>query len=278
MERQPGYAQIAHHDQKRTIEITADVVEGVTNSREVNELLQDRFAGIEQRYPGYALDFAGEFEDTQESMASLVSAFGISIVVIYVILGGLFQSFVQPFIVMFAVPFAFIGVVIGFFVMGQPMGMFSTIGIIALSGIVVNDSLVLINFINRERAAGVDRDQALLRSGVVRLRPILLTSITTIAGLLPMSLGLFGADRVLQPMALAIAWGLLFATGLTLVVIPCVYRIFDDVSMKLRGPPLSGPPEAEMEDGEEIAATPHLVPDEATAARAGLPAPSLGAR
>jgi multidrug efflux pump subunit AcrB len=282
MERQPGYAQIGHHDQKRTIQVSADVVEGTTNSREVNELLVERFADLEQRYPGYAIDLGGEYEDTQESMASLVSAFGISIVVIYVILGGLFSSFVQPIIVMFAVPFAFIGVVVGFFVMGQPMGMFSTIGIIALSGIVVNDSLVLIDFINRERAAGTERDEALLQSGVVRLRPILLTSITTVAGLLPMSLGLFGTDRFLQPMALAIAWGLIFSTVLTLVVIPCVYRIFDDISMKIRGKPLHGGQEREEPAG---VARPHRTRpdterdgDEATAARVGLPSRTIEAR
>jgi len=252
MERRPGYSQIFHYDQKRTIEVTADVVEDVTNSRKVNELLKQHFADLERRYPGYAIDLGGEFEDTQESMASLVSAFGVAIVIIYVILGGLFQSFIQPVIVMFAVPFAFIGVIVGFFVMGMPMGMFSTIGIIALCGIVVNDSLVLIDFINRERAAGTERDQALLRSGAVRLRPILLTSITTVAGLLPMSLGLFGGDRFLQPMALAIAWGLMFSTVLTLVVIPCVYRIFDDLSMLVTKRPLGMSREAETRQAATV--------------------------
>jgi multidrug efflux pump subunit AcrB len=239
MVRQPGYSQITHHNQKRMIQVTADVVEGVTNSRRVNEALMAEFADIPERYPGYTLDLGGEFEDTRESMASMIQAFGITVILIYVILGGLFQSFVQPLIVMFSVPFAFIGVVIGFFIMGMPMGMFSTIGIIALSGIVVNDSLILIDFINRERARGRGRERSILRAGVARLRPILLTSITTILGLMPMSLGLFGVDQFLQPMAMSIAWGLLFATGLTLLVIPCVYRIFDDISMLVLKRPLA---------------------------------------
>ncbi len=136
---------------------------------------------------------------------------------------------------MFSVPFAFIGVILGFFISNQPMGMFSTIGIMALCGIVVIDSLILIDFINRNRSKNMSELTSIIEAGCARLRPILLTSITTIAGLSPMAFGLFGVDEFLRPMALAIAWGLLFSTGLCLVVIPCVYRIFDDVSRKLRG-------------------------------------------
>lgn len=254
MIRQPGYSQITHHNQKRTIQVSADIVEELTNSRRVNEALMAEFAGLEREHPGYTLDFGGEYEDTQESLQSMMRAFLVTIVLIYVILGGLFQSFLQPFIVMFAVPFAFIGVVIGFFLMGQPMGMFSTIGIIALAGIVVNDSLILIDFINRERGRGSGRDRSILRAGAARLRPILLTSITTILGLTPMSLGLFGVDEFLKPMAMAIAWGLCFATALTLVVIPCVYRIFDDVSMLLFKRPLG----AAGRDTEDLLAEPSV--------------------
>ena len=239
VQRSQGYSQISHHNQKRSIQITADVVEGVTNSRRVNETLMAQFASLGDRYPGYTLDFAGEFEDTQDSLASMMRAFLITIILIYVILGGLFQSFLQPLIVMFSVPFAFIGVVIGFFLMGQPMGMFSTIGIIALAGIVVNDSLILIDFINRERSRGVGRDESILNAGSARLRPIILTSITTILGLMPMSLGLFGVDDFLKPMAMAIASGLTFSTVLCLIVIPCVYRIFDDLSMLILRRPLA---------------------------------------
>ncbi len=239
IERRQGYSQITHHNQKRSIQISADVIEGVTNSRRVNEELMRRFGDIEQRYPGYTLEFAGEFEDTQESLASMLRAFSITVILIYVILGGLFQSFVQPLIVMFSVPFAFIGVIVGFFISGQPMGMFSTIGIIALAGIVVNDSLILIDFINRERSRGAGRVESILHAGAARLRPILLTSITTILGLLPMSLGLFGVDEYLKPMAMAIAWGLTFSTMLCLIIIPCVYRIFDDISMLILKRPLA---------------------------------------
>lgn len=239
MVRLPGYSQITHHDQKRTIQVTADVVEGVANSRRVNEAVFAEFSDLGERYPGYNLDLAGEFADTQESIASMIRAFSITLILIYVILGGLFQSFLQPLIVMFAVPLAFMGVIIGFFITGHSLGLFSIIGTIALAGIVVNDSLILIDFINRERTRGRGRDRSVLLAGAARLRPIILTSVTTILGLLPMSIGLFGVDRFLQPMAMAIAWGLTFATALTLIVVPCVYRIFDDISMLVMKRPLA---------------------------------------
>jgi multidrug efflux pump subunit AcrB len=242
IERLPGYSQISHHNQKRSIQVTADIVSGVTNSRQVNVLLMGEFANIEERYPGYILEFAGEFEDTQDSITDMIRAFGITLILIYVILGGLFQSFVQPLIVMFTVPFAFIGVVIGFFAMGMHMGMFSTIGIIALAGIVVNDSLILIDFVNRERQRGNSQNESLLKASSARLRPIILTS--------AMSFGLFGVDDFLRPMAMAIAWGLTFSTLLCLIAIPCLYRIVDDFSVLVLRHPLGYTREGAEKAGE----------------------------
>lgn len=239
LERREGVAEIGHHNQKRAIAVTADVVPGVITSKRVNEMVMRDYADIGDRYPGYTLMFGGEYEDTQESMASMVRAFNITLIMIYVILGGLFRSFIQPFIVMFSVPFAFIGVVIGFFIMQQPLGMFSTVGIIALAGIVVNDSLILIDFINRRRAEGRGQEESIREAATMRVRPILLTSMTTILGLMPLCLGLFGIDEFLRPMALAIAWGLTFSTVLCLILIPCVYRIFDDISGLLLKRPLA---------------------------------------
>lgn len=238
IERQKGFSSISHYNQKRTINVTADVIEGVATSKAVNEELQRAFADIPRNYPGYSLDFGGEFEDTQESLDSLFKAFILTMILIYVILGGLFQSFVQPLIVMFAVPFSFVGVVMGFYLMDEPLGMLAIIGVIALAGIVVNDSLIFIEFINARRRAGEDPLESIVESGATRLRPIILTSITTILGLMPMALGLFGIDQMLLPMALAIVWGLSFATVLTLVVIPCVYKIVDDMTQLVVRRPL----------------------------------------
>jgi len=230
IERTEGYSVISHFDRKRTINVLAEVDPTIITSTRANELLIQKFADVDERYPGYDMLFGGEFEETQESMASLFQAFFVSLILIYVILGGLFKSFLQPLIVMFTVPFSFIGVIIGFYVMNEPLGMACIIGIIALSGIVVNDGLILIEFINTSRREGMDFRHSIIHAGIKRLRPVILTSITTIIGLIPMALNLFGADPMMNPMALAIVWGLTFATVLTLIIIPCVYAIFDDFS------------------------------------------------
>ena len=238
LERRQGVSEISHYFQNRTIAVTADVQAGVTTSTRVNQAAMEHFQDLGDRYPGYSVTFGGEFEDTQESVASMFRAFTVSIVLIYVILGGLFRSFVQPLIVMISVPFALIGVIIGFYVLNEPLGMFSIIGAIALAGIVVNDSLILIEFINRKREEGLGELESIVVASSMRLRPIILTTVTTVLGLMPIALGLFGVDQFLKPMAIAIAWGLFFATGLCLILVPCVYRIFDDLSKWLTGRPL----------------------------------------
>jgi multidrug efflux pump subunit AcrB len=238
IERATGVASISHYNRKRTINVLADVDTDIITSSEANRLLMEKFDEIPFLYPGYTLEFGGEFEDIQESLDAMVRAFTITIILIYVILGGLFASFVQPLIVMFAVPFSFIGAILGLYIINEPLGMFAIIGIIALSGIVVNDSLILIDFINNRRREGAGLRHSIIHAGAARLRPILLTSITTIAGLLPMATGLFGGDPFLRPMALSIVWGLVFATALTLVVIPCVYAIADDMTIFVARRPL----------------------------------------
>ena len=247
MERREGFAQISHHNRKRTINVLADVDEKVITSREINERLMAKFADVQEQHPGYSLSFGGEFEDTQESLASLVRAFGLAILLIYMILGTLFHSFAQPLIVMVAIPFSFVGVVFGFYVMDEPLGMFAIVGIIALCGIVVNESLVLIDFINQRRHEGAGRWESIRDAGVVRFRPIILTSITTIVGLIPMSAGMFKVDPFLRPMTLAMTWGQSFATVLTLVIVPCVYAIFDDVCILLTKRPLGHAADLEEE-------------------------------
>jgi multidrug efflux pump subunit AcrB len=238
IERTRGFSSISHVNQKRTIDVLADVVEGKITSQAANEAVMAEFADVPLRYPGYSLEFGGEFEDIQESLSAMVRAFTVTLILIYVILGGLFASFIQPLVVMFAVPFSFIGAILGLYLINEPLGMFAIIGIIALAGIVVNDSLILIDFINTKRRAGVDLRHSIIHAGAARLRPILLTSITTIAGLFPMAYGLFGGDPLLRPMALSIVWGLLFATVLTLVLIPCVYAIADDFARLVMRHPL----------------------------------------
>jgi multidrug efflux pump subunit AcrB len=148
-------------------------------------------------------------------MDSLMAAFWVAFLLIYMILGALFRSFIQPLVVLFTIPLGLIGVV-------------------ALSGVVVNDSLVFVDFINRLRAAGVPRLQAIIRSGRHRLRPILLTTATTVVGLMPLMFEVTGSAAFLTPMAISIVWGLLFATFLLLLFIPALYLIVDDVRRWLK--------------------------------------------
>jgi len=230
IERKPGYSNINRRDRKRAITVSAKVDEEVITSVEINRLLRERYQDLGTRYPGYALRFSGEYEETQEQVVALTKAFGVAILLIYAILGSLFRSFAMPLVVMLAVPFSFIGVVVGFFVMGEPLGLMAVIGIIGLAGIVVNNSLILVDFINSGREAGLSRREATLRACRLRLRPILLTSITTIFGLLPLAIGMFGVSAFLSPIAVAIVWGLSFATFLTLLLVPGLYAIVDDIA------------------------------------------------
>lgn len=233
VEQADGYAKIRRYDQKRVITVTANIQPGVNNSRDVNREIKKRMELFMEDYPGYILKFGGEYEDTQKSMQSLLEAFVLAIFLIYMIIASTFKSFLQPFMLMFTIPLSVIGVFVGLIVMRTPMGMMSFMGIIALAGIVVNDSIVLIDFINRRRAQGGDRIRAVIEASKTRLRPILLTSITTILGLMPLALGLFGKERMLTPMAISIAWGLSFSSSLTLLLIPCLYTITDDIKCRL---------------------------------------------
>ena len=225
-----GVLRIYHSEKERTITVTADIVAGENTSSSVNKALMEIFGTVSTKYPGYTYKYGGEFEETQEEMASMYRAFWLAIAIIYIILASLFKSFVQPIIILFTVPFSFVGVVLGLFIMDVALSLLAVIGIVALVGIVVNDSLVLVDFINRARTQGKSVFDAVLESGKTRLRPVLLTSFTTIGGLGPMAFGLGGSEPYLAPMAIAIVWGLTFATVLTLLIIPCLYLIVEDLT------------------------------------------------
>ena len=228
-----GPSAIHHRDRARVVKVTSQIDETSTTSAAVNRLLAERLEPLIRANPEVAFELGGEYEKTNESLASLGDAFFIALLVILTILATQFRSVLQPLVVMAAIPLSFIGVVIGFFVSGAPIGLIALIGVVGLAGIVVNDSLVLVDFINQRRRRGRDEtpeqvDEAIVQASMLRLRPIFLTSITTVAGLVPLALA---GDRapLLSPMATAIAWGLTFATFLTLVLVPCLYRSIDDV-------------------------------------------------
>lgn len=227
--RGPGV--IRHYQQKRVVSVLSGIDEEVTNSGEVNSRLHQRLASLEAANPDIRFEYGGQYEETQESLDSLFRAFFVALLLIYTILATQFQSFSQPSVVMAAIPLSFIGVAGGFLLSPKPIGLIALVGVVGLTGIVVNDSLVLVDFINKRRKRGMALDDAIVEAGRLRIRPIFLTSVTTIAGLFPLSLATESLPH-LAPMAQVIVYGLTFSTLLTLLVVPCLYRLDVDLAAR----------------------------------------------
>lgn len=234
-----GYSDIRRFDGERAITVYASVDRAKTTPFAANQALIGAFADVGSLYPGYQLDFRGLFDEIIESFSELWKLFVVGLLLIYVVLGAQFKSFIQPIIIMLAVPFGMIGAMVGLFLANATLSMVAMFGIVALSGIVVNDSIVLIDFINKYRERGYNKWYAILKGGSIRLRPIILTSLTTIFGLIPMAIGLGGKSPIWMPMAYTIIFGLALATTMTLFVMPALYAITTD----LRGVFLKNPEE-----------------------------------
>ncbi len=237
--QQRGWAQIRHYDGRREISVSADLNRDGLESAEANARVRDAFF-VEARDRGITLELAGEAEDTQKSLKSLVYAMLAGFALIAVILVVQFRNFVQPIAVLGAIPLALIGVVLTLVAhtlvyqatgigMDSPMGLMSLIGMTALFGVIVNDSIVLVDFVNQSRREGGKRWRSILKAGWTRLRAVMLTSVTTSAGILPMAYTMRGSSAFLAPMALSFGWGLIFGTFLTLFVVPTLVAIIDDV-------------------------------------------------
>ena len=229
MSEDDGYATIRRINQRRAVTVAADVDQASNNAERIIAGLAPVLAQLERENPGVRVEFAGNKRETTKSLGSLRRDFLIALLLIYVMLCGLFGSYFQPLVVLAAVPFGLTGAIFGHFAMGYPMTILSMIGIVALTGIVVNDSLILVDFINKQIGEGLDLFDAVITGGVRRLRPILLTSLTTILGLAPLMAEQSFQARFLIPMAISISFGLAFATMLTLLVVPSIYMIFADV-------------------------------------------------
>lgn len=229
---QRSIAQIPHHNHKRAITVTANIEKNNNTSLNVNKELQAYMDQELQKFPGYTCEFGGEYEETNRSFQALKIAFIISMLLVYMILGTQFNSFIQPLIIMSIIPFTVLGVGYGLALFRLPFTMLTFMSTIGMIGIVVNDSLVLIDFINREVTLQEDKHNAVLTAVHKRLRPIILTTLTTVIGLLPLALGIGGSSITWSPMATAFSWGLTFATILTLFLIPALYLIIDDMRYK----------------------------------------------
>jgi len=234
-----GFQRLYHYDAQRAAVVYADVDDVQATSISVNEEMRVRFSDVERRYPGVNLIFGGEFQETNRGMADVRNALFVALIAIYAVLAAQFRSYLQPLVVMSVVGFAYIGVVLGMWVLDYPFSMYVLYALVGLAGIVVNDSLVLIDFVNQERRRGTAVLEAVKVASQKRFRPILLTTVTTIAGLAPMALGLQGRSVVFAPFAAAIVFGLAIASLLTLFVVPSLYLTLEDAVGRLRRRPAS---------------------------------------
>ena len=222
-----SYSEINRIDQARSITVSADLDDTVGNAEEiVMDLEQNFIPDLLSKYPSIRIRWEGQQEQRSESFGSLFGGFAIALMLMFVLLAIEFKSAVQPALVMLIIPFGALGAVIGHVIMGLPLTLFSFYGIIALTGIVVNDSIVLIDFINARVRSGVPINQALRESGVRRFRPVLLTTITTIGGLTPILMESSIQAQILIPMATSIAFGELFATFVVLYLVPVTYSLY----------------------------------------------------
>jgi multidrug efflux pump subunit AcrB len=218
-------SNIRHHDFRRAVTVEANLDPDVTDTLRANRAVEQRWTSLAAGYPGVSLDFSGELDDVQESLGSMLMLFLLGMGLIYLILGTQFKSYSQPLIVLAAVPMAFVGVVFGLGISGNPLSLFTLYGVVALAGIAANDAIVLIATANRQLAKGGTVAFAMAHAARRRFLPIIITSTTTIAGLYSLAVGLGGHSLMWAPVATAIVWGLVFSTLLTLLLVPVIYLL-----------------------------------------------------
>ena len=226
-----GFATIDRTDRKRTVNVTADVDLERANANQVlgDLMLPEALPTLIRTYPGMTFSLEGDQQNQRETIGGLMRSFLLALFVIYALLAIPFRSYLQPAIVMAAIPFGIIGAIWGHVLMGQVLTMLSMFGIVALTGVVVNDSLVLVDFINRGRRRGMPLEEAIREAGMARFRPIILTSLTTFVGLTPLLLERSVQAQFLIPMAISLAFGILFATLIILLLVPVIYVILEDL-------------------------------------------------
>ncbi len=224
-----GYAQIRRVDRQRTLNVRADIDKQSANIEGIKEDLATLAVELQRQYPNTNISLEGEAREQRESFASLKVGLVFVLLVIYTLLAIPFRSYVQPLLVMVVIPFGVVGGVLGHLIMGMSLSIMSYMGMLALCGVVVNDSLVLVDWVNRQRARGVELFDAVRTAGVARFRAVILTSLTTFFGLLPLIFENSTQAQFLIPMAVSLGYGILFATAVTLILIPVNYLVLEDL-------------------------------------------------
>lgn len=221
-----GQSSIKHYNFKKTITVTADIDKEIIDTVTANETIKTKWRALQAKHPTIDLNFSGELDDIEESINAMPKLFLIGLGLMYLLLGTQFRSYWQPLMILCTVPLAFCGVVIGLFVTQNPLSLYTLYGVVALSGIAVNAAIVLISAANQRLQQGMSIIHATLYAARRRVIPILITSVTTISGLMSLALGLGGKSLLWGPVATAIVWGLAFSTILTLLIIPLLYQFF----------------------------------------------------
>jgi multidrug efflux pump subunit AcrB len=229
VERGRAYTTISRREGRRTVTVSADVApigDSPIILAALNKTVLPELAAI---FPGLSYDYTGRQADRKEGMAGLFSGFLFALGGIYFLLAIPFRSYLQPMVVMIAIPFGIIGAVFGHMIMNYHLSLMSMMGMVALSGVVVNDSLVLVDYANKQQRKGTTASQAIKEAGIRRFRPVLLTTLTTFGGLAPMIFETSRQARFMIPMALSLGFGIVFATVITLALVPCLYLIIEDI-------------------------------------------------
>ena len=225
-----GISVYEHEGNQRQVTVEAEIDGKVTTSVKVNEYMREKVRDMETQHPAVSFHFGGEDKDTKESFASLRVTFIFALLGIIFLLTLLFKNLYQPFIIATTIPLGILAIIFAFYAHGMTLSFLAMIGIIALSGVVVNNAIVFVDFINSAKQRGLDKLEAIKDAAQRRLRPIFLTTITTSAGILPTAYGFGGLDPFVVPIALALGWGILGGACLTVMVLPAVVRISDDIA------------------------------------------------
>lgn len=231
VEMTKGPTKVEKEDLRRKIEVFAQ-----TNDRPLGDVVKDIQSKLKD-YPtpqGYDISFGGDQEQMQETFGAMFKGLGMGIIFIYIILASQFESLIHPITIMVSIPLEVIGVLVALFLTGKSLSMLSILGIIMLTGIVVSNAILLVNYIIDLRRQGMERNEAIITAGTTRLRPILMTALGTVISMVPMALGINEGTDMFAPMAVAVVGGLLTSTFLTLLVVPIIYTLFDDLENKIR--------------------------------------------
>ena len=221
---------LKRYDYKKSRTITANIDESITTVPKANKVMDDAYWALKKDFPEVNLTYGGAGESTKESMSSLGEAMLLALIGIFSLLVFLFKSYLKPVIIMTTIPLGFVGISVAFYLQSLPVSFMAMIGIIGLGGIIVNSGIVLVSFIeDMKNETELHLKAILIKASGIRLRAVIVTALTTVSGLLPTAYGLGGSDKFIIPLAMAMAWGLVSGTVLTLIWIPCAYAISEDI-------------------------------------------------